>query len=461
MTGNHAPAADARHVVVVGAGFAGLSTVKILTEAGFRVTLMDRNLYSTFQPLLYQVATGGINPGDVTYVVGGFTRKYGAHYCRGELATIDAEGRRIGLADGRQISYDYLIIATGVSASHYGITGAAEYTYGLYTRHDAVVLRDRFLSDIADLATGPSDGELAITMVGGGATGVELAGTMAELRNVVLRETFPEIDQARVHVRVVEMLPDLLSPFDPKLRAYTREQLVARGVDVCTESSISEVTPDRVILKDGTDLRSDITVWTAGVAAPPEAKQWGLPQARAGRIVTGPDLRVKGQDRIFATGDIAYVEDHPTPQLSQPALQMGRHAATQIRRLEAGQETQPFHYHDKGMAATIGRHAAVIELAKGPDIKGWLAWVGWLVLHLWYLLGGRNRVSALINLSWRYLAWGHGGTVIVGDGPPPAEPGRQPEPAALRAAQPGQRPAGSPSSGQPAGTQKAWAARPR
>jgi NADH dehydrogenase len=176
-------------------------------------------------------------------------------------------------------------------------------------------------------------------------------------------------------------------------------------------------------------------VWTAGVAAPPESKQWGLPQGKAGRILTGPDLRVNGQDRIFATGDIALVEDHPTPQLSQPALQMGRHAAVQIARLEAGQETQPFVYHDKGMAATIGRHAAVIELAKGPDLKGTLAWLGWLVLHLFYLLGGRNRVSALVNLSWRYLAWGHGGTVIVGDEPPDAGPGRRPEPAASRPGQ--------------------------
>jgi NADH:ubiquinone reductase (H+-translocating) len=464
MTGNHPSAADAKHVVVVGAGFAGMATVKGLTAAGFRVTLMDRNLYSTFQPLLYQVATGGINPGDVTYVVGGFTRKYGARYCRGDLVSIDTAARRIGLADGREVGYDYLIIATGVAASHYGIKGAEEYTYGLYTRHDAVTLRDRFMADIERLSIGPPDAELAITMVGGGATGVELAGTMAELRNNVLRETFPDIDPERVHVRVVEMLPDLLAPFDPKLRAYTRDQLVARGVDVRTQTSISEVTPDRVLLKDGTDLRSDITVWTAGVAAPPEAKQWGLPQGKAGRIVTGPDLRVKGQDRIFAVGDIAYVEGHPTPQLSQPALQMGRHAAAQIRRIEAGQETERFVYHDKGMAATIGRHAAVIELAKGPDVKGTLAWFGWLVLHLWYLLGGRNRVSALVNLSWRYLAWGHGGTVIVGDEPPYTGAGQRPEPAVSRPGEPptAQRPAGrQPGGPQPAGQPEPWAARPR
>jgi NADH dehydrogenase len=168
-------------------------------------------------------------------------------------------------------------------------------------------------------------------------------------------------------------------------------------------------------------------VWTAGVAAPPEVKAWGLPQGHAGRIETGPDLRVKGQDRIFAIGDIGLATDDPTPQLSQPAIQMGLHAARQIRRLEAGQPTETFRYHDKGQAATIGRRSAVIELAHGPDFTGTLAWLGWLGLHLFYLLGGRNRVSALINLSWRYMTWGHGGTVIVGD-----EPTHSDEPAAFR-----------------------------
>jgi NADH:ubiquinone reductase (H+-translocating) len=437
MTGtsraSHQPA-DSPHVIIIGAGFAGLSAVKELRKSGFRVTLIDKHLYSTFQPLLYQVATGGLNPGDVSYAAGGIARKNHAVYTCGALTAIDAADRRITVSDGRVMAYDYLILATGVSASHFGIEGAEKYTYGLYTRTDALTLRDRFMADIERLSMGPSDAELAITMVGGGATGVELAGTIAELRDTVLQETFSEIDPARIHVRLVEMLPDLLTPFHEKLRAYTREQLVARGVDVRTESAISEVTPTEVILKNGQRLRSDITVWTAGVAAPPEAKQWGLPQGHAGRIVTGPDLRVKGQDRIFAAGDIALVEDSPTPQLSQPALQMGRFAAAQIQRIEAGQPTEKFRYHDKGMAATIGRRSAVIQLAKGPDLRGTLAWLGWLVLHLWYLLGGRNRVSAIVNLSWRYLTWGHGGTVIVGDEPSPPGAGQRPEPAAYRPA---------------------------
>jgi NADH dehydrogenase len=414
-------------VLVVGAGFAGLYAVRGLKKSGYRVTLIDKNLYSTFQPLLYQVATGGLNPGDVSYPVGGYARQHHASYARGELTAIDADKQQITLGDGRQLGYDYLILATGVSASHFGIKGAEQYTYGLYTRPDAVTLRNRFMADVERLSEGSPDAQLAITMVGGGATGVELAGTMAELRDGVLRDTFPDVDPSRIHVRVVEMQSELLGPFDAKLRAYTRDQLVKRGVDVQLDTAIAEVTPNRVILKDGRDLRSDITVWTAGVAAPPEARSWGLSQGHAGRLETGPDLRVKGQDRIFAAGDIGLVTDHPTPQVSQPAIQMGLHAARQILRLEAGQPTEEFHYHDKGQAATIGRRSAVVELAKGPDITGTLAWLGWLGLHLFYLLGGRNRVTALINLAWRYLTWDHGGTVIVGD-----EPTDSNEPAAFR-----------------------------
>lgn len=424
-TGNRPSTAP--RVVVVGAGFAGLYAVRGLKKTGYRVTLIDKNLYSTFQPLLYQVATGGLNPGDVSYAVGGYARQHHARYARGEVTGLDPATRRITLSDGREIGYDYLVIATGVAASHFGIKGADKFTYGLYTRRDAVTLRDRFMADVERLSEGPPGAQLAVTMVGGGATGVELAGTMAELRDGVIRDTFPDVDSGRIHVRLVEMQSELVTPFDKKLRAYTRDQLIKRGVDVQLDTAIAEVTPDRVILKDGRDLHSDITVWTAGVSAPPETQSWGLPQGRAGRIETGPDLLVKGQDRIFAIGDIGLVTDHPTPQLSQPAIQMGLHAARQIERLEAGQPTEAFHYHDKGQAATIGRRSAIIELAHGPDLTGTLAWLGWLGLHLFYLLGGRNRVSALINLTWRYIAWGRDGSVIVGD-----EPAGMDEPAAYR-----------------------------
>ncbi len=380
-----------------------------------RVTLVDGHLYSTFQPLLYQVATGGLNPGDVAYPAGGYARRHGAIYRRGELAAIDSASRRIKLTNGLELGYDYLILATGVSASYYGIKGAAEHTFGLYTRTDAIVLRDHLMAGFERLSVDSRD--LAVTVVGGGATGVELAGTLAELRATVLGATFPDVDPSRVHVRLVEMAPSLLGPFHEKLREYAKKQLLARHVDVRLNTRIGEVTDKQVLLVDGENLPSDITVWAAGVAASQAVSGWGLPQGKAGRIEVGPDLRVKGQDRIFAVGDIAVNPDDPTPQLAQPALQMGRHAAAQIVRLEDKATTVPFKYHDKGMMATIGRRSAVVQLADGLRLRGTLAWLAWLALHLYYLLGGRNRVSTLINLTYRYVSWGHGGAVIVGDDP--------------------------------------------
>jgi NADH:ubiquinone reductase (H+-translocating) len=402
-------------VVICGAGFGGLSAIKRLTRAGMQVTLVDGHLYSTFQPLLYQVATAGLNPGDVAYPAGGFVRRYGAIYRHGELAAIDSGSRLVTFTNGLELGYDYLILATGVSAAYYGVKGAAEHTCGLYTRSDAIVLRDHLMAGFEQLSV--DSGDLSITVVGGGATGVELAGTAAELRATVLGATFPDVDPSRVHVRLVEMAPSLLGPFHPTLQEYARAQLVRRGVDIRLNTRIAEVTEKQVLLADGENLPSEITVWAAGVAAPQAVAGWGLPQGKGGRIAVGPDLRVQGQDRIFAVGDIAVNPDDPAPQLAQPALQMGRHAGAQIVRLQRQAATVPFTYHDKGMMATIGRRSAVVQLARGLRMRGTLAWLAWLALHLFYLLGGRNRVSTLINLTYRYISWGHGGAVIVGDDP--------------------------------------------
>ena len=405
----------APEVVICGAGFAGLSAISRLTRAGLRVTLVDGHLYSTFQPLLYQVATAGLNPGDVAYPAGGFARRYGAIFRHGELAAIDSASRRIKLTNGLELGYDYLVIATGVSAAYYGIKGAADHTFGLYTRSDAIVLRDHLMAAFERLSV--EDGDLHVTVAGGGATGVELAGTLAELSATVLAATFPDVDPARVHVRLIEMAPALLGGFHQKLREYARVQLDKRGVDIRLNTRIAEITDKQVLLADGENLPSDLTVWAAGVGASSAVEGWGLPQGKGGRILVGPDLRVRGQDRIFAAGDIAVNPDDPTPQLAQPALQMGRHVGAQIVRLQREAATEPFTYHDKGIMATIGRRSAVVQLAQGLRLRGTLAWLSWLALHLFYLLGGRNRVSTIINLTYRYVAWGHGGAVIVGDDP--------------------------------------------
>jgi NADH dehydrogenase len=406
----------AARVVVAGAGFGGLAAVRGLARAGMRTTLIDRNVYATFQPLLYEVATGGLTSSDVAYPARALSRRHRASFRHGELADIDPAARQITLADGAALGYDYLILATGVAAAYHGIPGAAEYSLGLYTRHDAIVLRDRIMIGLERLSVAGLRGDVAVTVIGGGATGVELAGSLADLRNIALAASYPEIDRERVHVALIEQAPALLMPFHPALRDYTLRQLAARGVDVQLGTAIREITPDKVILADGSARASDVTVWAAGVAAPDAVAGWGLPQGRGGRILVGPDLRVTGQDRIFAIGDIALLGDQPLPQLAQPALQMGKHAVGQIRRLEAGQPTVPFRYRDKGIMATIGYRSAVVELPRWVRIHGTLAWLAWLALHLITLLGGRNRITALVNLSWRYLTWRRGGGFIVGDG---------------------------------------------
>jgi NADH:ubiquinone reductase (H+-translocating) len=409
---------DGARVLVVGAGFAGLATISRLARGGMRVTLADRHIYSTFQPLLYQVATAGLAPSDVAYPLRGFAHKYGARFRHGDLAHVDTDGRIAEFADGGQLEYDYLILATGVTAGFFGITGAAEYSHALYTLHDAATMRARILEGLERLSLEGVRKDVTVTIVGGGATGVELAGTLAEFRNIGLPSSYPDIDPQCVHIRLVEQAPALLTPYVPPLQEYAREQLVKRGVDLRLNATIKEITADRLILADGEELPSDLTAWAAGVAGPPEAGKWGLPQGKGGRLLARPDLRVEGQDRIFAIGDIALTGEHPVPQLAQPALQMGRHAAVQIRRLEAGQDTVPFSYHDKGTMATIGSRSAVVELNHGIRFRGTIAWLAWLALHLITLLGGRNRITALINLSSRYLSWRRGGGIIVGDDPP-------------------------------------------
>jgi NADH dehydrogenase len=399
-------------------GFAGLATVSRLARSGMHVTLVDRNIYSTFQPLLYQVATGGLNPSDVAYPLRGFAHRYRAHFQHGEVTAIDTSARKITLARGETLGYDYLVLATGVSAAYYGVAGADSRSQGLYTRRDAVALRDQVLAWLERLTGDEAGREWAVTVVGGGATGVELAGTLAELRNIALPTAYPEIDRGRVHIRLVEQAPALLTPFHPSLRDYARRQLEARGVDIRLNATIREVTEDHVVLADGEHIPSDITVWAAGVSAPASVGSWGLPQGRGGRIEVGPDLRVSGHERIFAVGDIAGVEGNPLPQLASPGLQTGRHAAGQIIRLAAGQPTARFEYHDKGIMATIGRHSAVVQLPHGVRVRGYLAWWAWLGLHLVTLLGNRNRIPALINRSYRYLSWGHGGALLADSDPP-------------------------------------------
>jgi NADH:ubiquinone reductase (H+-translocating) len=409
---------DGPAVLVVGGGFAGMSALPVLARSRVRVTLVDRNVYSTFQPLLYQVATAGLTSADVAYPLWSATGRRRAIFRKAELVGLDLS-RRVAILDtGEELAYDYLIIATGVSAAFFGVSGAAEHSLSLYTRRDAIALRNQLMDALEKRNEGLTDPELDVTIVGGGATGVELAGTLAELRNVALPAVFPDVDRSKFRVRLIEMGPVLLAPYHDKLRRYTRQQLVDRGVEVLLNTAIKEVHPGSVVLADGSEHRSDITVWAAGVHGPDAGWTSGLPLGKGGRIQVGADLQVVGQERVFATGDVAICDSDPVAQLAQPAIQQGRHAAQQVVRRIAGQPTAPFHYHDKGTMATIGRRSAVVELRGGVQLRGTIAWFAWLGLHLIYLLGNRNRVVTLVNLAWRYLTWSRGGGVIVGDDVP-------------------------------------------
>jgi NADH dehydrogenase len=408
-------------VVVVGGGFAGLSAVRQLSVADVDVLLLDRNGYTTFQPLLYQVATGGLNPGDVTYALRAFTSRYrNTRFRRDTVTKVDAEAKLLHVDEGDPIPYDFLILCCGVTANYFGIPGADDYSHVIYTRGAAIDARDLIVSALEDAAQGTlSAKEPVFVVVGGGATGVEMAGTLAELRNGAVPIAYPDLDVGRVKVVMVEMADEVLAPFHPKLRAYAAKALRQRGIDLRLGTSVKEVHADSVVVQrkgeEPETIPAAVVVWATGVTAAPIVADWGLPTGKGSRIETDADLRVKGHPEIFAVGDVAVNPDDPLPQLAQPAIQGGKHAGVQIRRILAGSPTEPFSYHDKGTMATIGRSDAVVQLPFGLRMKGWPAWLAWLGLHLIELMGGRNRIASMINLSVRYLSWPRSVNMVIGD----------------------------------------------
>lgn len=396
-----------------------MSAARKLAKAGVLVTVVDQHPYTTFQPLLYQVATGGLNPGDVTYSLRSFAAKQNkmVRFRRAKVTGIDRDRRLVRVDDGPAIPYDYVLVSVGVTANFFGIPGADKYAETLYTRTAAIEVRDILFGAMERLASDPGAAErgLSVVIVGGGPTGVEMAGTIAEMRSVGVPEAFPELDPNCLRISLVEMTSDLLGPFAPKLRDYTRQQLQQRGTKIMTDTAIKEVKADCVTLDDDSTMQADLVIWSAGVGGYSVLQEWGLPIGKGGRIEVDEHMWVHGEERILAAGDAAVNPDDPLPQLAQPAIQGGEHAAEQIIRKVAGEELKDFTYWDKGTMATIGRAAAVVELPQGPKFTGLIAWLMWVVVHLFSLLGGRNRASAMLNLAVRYLAWPGPTTQIVGD----------------------------------------------
>lgn len=412
------PSSPRPRVVVVGAGFAGLEATKVLAGAPVEVTLIDRNNYHKFQPLLYQVATAGLEPDEIVHPVRDILgRRRNVRFLMGTVARVDRARREVVLAEGTAVPYDHLILAAGATTSYFGIPGAAEHAFPMKTVPEALHLRNHILRrfEHAERDDAP-EGALTFVVVGGGPTGVELAGQLAELFQRVLRKDYRHVDTARARVVLVEMLPELLASYAPSLRAYTRRALEGRGVEVRTGTRVARVTPEAVVLEGGERIPTQTLIWAAGVKASPLADAVGTPQAGGGRLQVAPDLSLPGHPEVFAVGDLCGATDadgEAYPQLATVAVQQGRHAARQVLRRARGQATQPFRYTDPGTMATIGRSDAVAQLAGGVRLKGFVAWLMWAFLHIFKLVGFRNRVDVFLNWVYNYATYDFNARIIM------------------------------------------------
>ena len=417
-------------VVIVGAGFAGLAATRELAGRDVDVTLVDARNFHTFQPLLYEVATAGLDPSDIAFPVRTMVgRAPNVSFRRGRVDRIDHERHVVVLRAGDEIPYDSLIVATGVAASYFSIPGAEARSHPLYTLADARVLRNALLEHLeaaAADAPGGTGRPLHVVVIGGGATGVEVAGAIVELLDISVKHDRIPFDRAGTTVTLVDALHRLLGAFGDQSSAYALEELLGRGIEVRLDAAVASIDEAGVHLADGTTLAADLVVWAAGVTVNGTLAA-SLPAERGsgGRVVVGADLTVPGHPELFVVGDAAAVplgpaHDGVAPQLAQTAMQSGRHAARQILDRIDGTTTQPFAYRDKGIMATIGRRAAVAELVgpwplRGRVLKGTLGWLAWLGLHLVYLVGVRNRIVVLLNWWWRYVGWSSGPRIIVDD----------------------------------------------
>jgi NADH dehydrogenase len=413
---------DGGAAVVIGAGFGGLAATKRLAKAGIDVTIVDRHNYHTFQPLLYEVATAGLNAADVAYAVRGIFQQHDNVTFRcADVTGIDWARHTLELDQGAQrpLDFDYLVVAAGSTTSYFGIPGAAEYAFPLYALVDAIALRNHILGRFEAADADPSlvdDGALTFVIVGGGPTGVEVSGAMSELFAMVLRKDFRALDVGKARVILVEMADVLLQPFSHPSQRHARDRLQDMGVDVRTGEAVTCVTPTRITLASGEELAAHTLVWAAGVQASPLAATLGVPTGRAGRIDVGRDLRIEGHCEAFAIGDIAAIPDGHGGVLAAVApvaMQSGRHAADEIVRSMHGRGSRPFRYLDKGTMATIGRRAAVAELPLRIRLSGTPAWLAWLGLHLVTLVGFRNRLSVFLNWAWNYITWDRGPRLIL------------------------------------------------
>ena len=411
-------------VVIVGAGFAGLAAARRLDRAPVDVLMVDRANYHTFQPLLDQVATAGLDAENVGRAVRGiFQQQANFDFRQAEVGGVDW-GARTLVTDGPPVPFDVLVVAAGATTDTFGVEGVAEHGLFLKSLWDGLALRSHVLRQFERAAADPrviDDGGLTVVIVGGGATGVELAGAFVELFGHPLTRDFRHHEVPRARVVLVEATDHLLGAFGPAARNHALHTLQARGVDVLLGAVVDRVTDAAIHLRDGTVIPAGTLVWAAGVRAGPLADVLGLDQDGGGRIVVDDTLHVPGRDDVYVAGDMAAFrlrDGSLLPQVAPVAVQQGRHVAAQIQRALEGVPARPFRYRDRGSMATVGRHAAVVELPLGVRCTGSVAWVMWLVLHLVTLMGFRNRVSVFLSWAWNYATYDRGSRLIVDAGEP-------------------------------------------
>jgi NADH dehydrogenase len=411
-------------VVIVGAGFGGLFAARTLARYPVQITLVDRQNFHIFQPLLYQVATAGLSPDEIAAPIRWIMRSQrSVEVLMSEVRDFDLSRRVVKLEDG-EVEYDYLIVAAGASHAYFGHDEWEPFAPGLKTIEDALEIRRRVLLafELAERQAASSDdkdrehAQLNFVVVGGGPTGVELAGTLAEISRQVLANEFRSIDPKRTRIVLLEGGPRVLPAYPEDLSRSAEEQLRHLGVEVQTSALVTQVEPGSVHIGES-KLPATVILWAAGVAASPLGKKLGAPVDRAGRVLVNPDLSIPGHPEVFVVGDLAVLKDESgkwLPGVAPVAMQEGKATAHNIGNELRGEPRKNFHYWNKGSLATIGRAAAVADFGK-IHVSGFLAWLSWLFIHIFFLIGFRNRLIVLIQWAWSYLTYERGARLITGD----------------------------------------------
>ena len=408
-------------VLVLGGGFAGVGAAKKLEESDVDVVIVDKHDYHTFQPLLYQVATGLLEQPAVGHSLRDlFKEQENVTIHQDAVTGVDLEAREVAFGEMPALTYDYLILGLGAEVNFFGVEGAAEHAFPLYTLVDAVRLKNHVMRTWEATDRDPSlveDGALNVVVVGGGPTGIESAGALAELYRGVFAKDYPQLSQDDARITVVEAGPELFPMFKDDIRTYTQKALKKRTVDVMTGEVVASISPSRVTLKSGKELRAHTLVWGAGLQGNQLIQALGLELERGNRIGVGPDLTVPDHPELYAVGDIAAITDSKTnevlPQLGSVALQSGEHAGETIARRVAGKDTKPFKYHDKGTMATIGRGSAVVQMLGGRTMKGKAASLAWGTVHLALLPTNEDRAKAVVDWAGAGLTHQRAGRITV------------------------------------------------